>query len=147
MKVVAALALVLLAAGCGGGAGQRFPATDGWYVGSEHVYSWASTVPYRDCPNCVPPHDTLAALPPEGIVVQLSAVRERHSSSAGSWPPRIRSRDVKAGFEGVPRRYGAFQSSVRAGRIERSIYVWFGRAHPTPTQLAKANAELARLRF
>jgi hypothetical protein len=91
----------------------------------------------------VPPHQTLAHLPPGGIVIQLSYGRERPPKApVGSWPPRIRSRDVIAGFEGVPGRYGYFQTFVRTGTLERYLFVWFGREHPTRHQLARANAEL-----
>jgi hypothetical protein len=145
VKRAPALALVVLvAAGCGGG-GPHFRATAGWHVGADRAYSWASTIPYRDCRNCVPPHETLAALPPGGILIQLATFRERGSSRTRSWPPRIRARDVSAGFEGVPRRYGVFQFTAQTGRFDRSLYVWFGRAHPTPGQLERANAELARV--
>jgi hypothetical protein len=135
----------------------HFQAAPGWHVGSRPAHrcvgvpagrcvqaeGWASTVRYRDCPNCVPPHQTLAHLPPGGIVIQLSYGRERPSKApVGSWPPRIRSRDVIAGFEGVPGRYGYFQTFVRTGTLERYLFVWFGREHPTRHQLARANAEL-----
>jgi hypothetical protein len=128
----------------------------GWHVGFTRDHAcvgvsrsrcvqaeaWASTVRYRDCPSCVPPHKTLARLPPRGIIIQLSNGRERpEHGPAGSWPPLIRP-DVHAGFEGVPKRYGVFQLGVRTGTIERSVFVWFGRSHPTRDQLARANAEL-----
>jgi hypothetical protein len=95
----------------------------------------------------VAPHRTLAHLPPNGIVIQLTKTRERPSRmQSGTWPPRIRQKDVHAGFEGVPPRYGAYQYAVRTGKIERSLFVWFGRAHPTRHQLARANAELRTAR-
>ena len=144
--VVPATLLAVAVAGCGGGGSPHFRPSSGWHVGSHGIYSWASTIPYRDCENCVPPHQTLETLPPNGVVIQLSTLRERVSSSVDDWPPRIRSRDVKAGFEGVPYRYGVFQVSVRNRRAERAVYVWFGRAHPSPAQIRAANAELARLR-
>jgi hypothetical protein len=135
----------------------HFRATPAWQVGSSHsrpcvgtsasrcvwAAGWASTVRYRDCPNCVAPHRTLAHLPPKGIVIQLMKTRERPPHmQTGSWPPGIRRQDVHPGFEGVPRRYGSFQFAVRTDGIERSLFVWFGRAHPTRQQLARANAEL-----
>ena len=132
--------LVLLAAGCGGGARR-------WHVGAHAIYSWASTIRYRDCVNCVPPHKTLAALPPDGIVIQLATVRERASRDIRRWAPRIRAGDVLAGFEGEPPRIGVFQLAAQKGRTYRTVFVWFGRAHPTHGQVAKANAELARLSF
>src|SRR3954468_24905786 len=69
----------------------RFSSAGGWHVESTPTHScgdltrgrcvmasaWASTVPYRDCPNCVPPHNTLATLPSNGIVIQLTDGRER----------------------------------------------------------------------
>jgi hypothetical protein len=144
--LVLLLCLAALAAGCGGGALRpSFRAAPGWHGGSARAYAWASTIAYRDCRNCVPPHETIAALPPDGIVIQLSVVHASVSRDVGSWPPRIQARSVEPGFEGVPSRYGVSQLFVQSGRIQRYLYVWFGRAHPTPRQLAAANAELARL--
>lgn len=145
MKVVATLALVgILAAGCGGSGTPHFQSASGWHVGSTQHDGWASTVSFRDCPSCVPPHRTIAALPPGGIVIQLQSFSERQSRTVGSWPPRIRARDVKPGFEGVPPRYGFWERQLSNGRVVRTVFVWFGRAHPTPRQLANANAELGR---
>ena len=139
----------------------HFAAAPGWHVGSTRAHAcvgvsrsrcvqaegWASTVRYRDCPDCVAPHRTLAHLPPGGIVIQLSNGRERPSRApTGKWPARIRARDVTAGFEGVPDRYGVFQKFVRVGTLEHYLFVWFGRAHPTQRQLARANAELRTVR-
>jgi hypothetical protein len=139
----------------------HFRAAPGWQVGASQprpcvavsasrcvwAAGWASTVPYRDCPNCVPPHRTLANLPAGGIVIQLTNSRERPSRvRQGTWPPRIRARDVTGPFEGEPPRYGVFQFSVRTGTTERSLFVWFGRRHPTAHQLARANAELRTVR-
>jgi hypothetical protein len=139
----------------------HFRAAPGWHVGSTRAHAcaglsrsrcvqaegWASTVRYRDCPDCVPPHRTLAQLPPNGIVIQLTYGRERPARMPlGAWPVRIRLKDVVRGFEGEPRRYGVFQRGVRTGTLERSLFVWFGRAHPTPRQLRRANAELRTAR-
>jgi hypothetical protein len=108
---------------------------------------WAATVRYRDCGDCVPPHRTLAHLPQGGIVIQLLVGRERPAKGpVGSWPPRIRARDVTGPFEGEPDRYGVFQKFVRTGTLERSLFVWFGRKHPTRRQLGRANAELRTVR-
>ena len=135
----------------------HFRAATGWHVGSRPAHAcpgvsrsrcvqapgWASTVRYRDCPNCIPPHRTLAHLPPNGILIQLSNARERPDRApAGKWPPRIRADKITAGGEGVSNRYGHFETSIRTGRLERYLFVWFGRAHPTRHQLARANAEL-----
>ena len=138
----------------------HFHAGQGWRVGSRPAHAcsgvsasrcvqasgWASTVRYRDCAICVP-HKTLAHLPPSGIVIQLTKAREEPPRArVASWPPSIRKRDLSAGFEGVSSRYGVFQLFVRAGHLERYLFVWFGRAHPTQRQLARANAELRTAR-
>lgn len=141
----------------------RFSSAGGWHVGSAHTQScagvtrgrcvmaeaWASTVPYLDCPDCVPPHKTLATLPPDGIVIQLTDARERpRYGQPGSWPTRVRASQVTSGpFEGEPARIGYSQLVVRSPRnVEHFLYIWFGRSHPTPQQLARANAELATVR-
>jgi hypothetical protein len=140
----------------------HFRALPGWHVGSAgpahacayvgrnrctQAAGWASTVRYRDCPNCVPPHRTLSHLPPSGIVIQLTQARERPDrAQVGRWPLRVRADRISAGFEGVPNRYGVFQAFSRTGHLERSLFVWFGRAHPTRRQLARANAELRTAR-
>jgi hypothetical protein len=154
MFVLLALALVVPA--------PHFQAAHGWHIGSRPAHrcvgvpasrcvqaeAWASTARYRDCPDCVPPHRTLAHLPPDGIVIQLSYGRERPSKApVGRWPVHIRPRDViSGGFEGEPDRYAYFQTFVRTGTLERYLFVWFGREHPTRHQLVRANAELKTVR-
>jgi hypothetical protein len=139
----------------------HFREAPGWHVGSRPAHScsgvpasrcvqasgWASTVRYRDCPNCIPPHRTLAKLPPRGIVIQLTQAEERPDrAKVGKWPPRIRADKITAGGEGVSNRYGHFQTFVRTGHLERYLFVWFGRARPTRHQLARANVELRTVR-
>jgi hypothetical protein len=100
----------------------------------------------RDCPVCLP-HRTLAVLPPGGIVIQLTYGRERPAfGETGPWPITLHPGDVRAGFEGVPRRFGVAQRMVRTGGIERSLMVWFGRSRPTTEQLRAANAQLHTVR-
>src|SRR5712691_8992845 len=67
----------------------KFAPRPGWYVGvgkadacpgvsanrCSRVSSWASTVRWRDCSYCLP-HRTVAALPPAGVAIQISLVRE-----------------------------------------------------------------------
>jgi hypothetical protein len=121
----------------------HFRAAPGWHVGSGSSWGWASTVPNRDCRYCVPPHHTLAHLPPGGILIQLGNYRAERQASPGKWPPRIRRKDLhQGGGEGIPRRIGYAQWFVRSKGIEHYLWVWFGRVHPTRHQLARANAEL-----
>jgi hypothetical protein len=140
----------------------HFRAAPGWRVGSTPARAcvgvpasrcvsasgWASTVRYRDCPDCVPPHRTLAHLPPDDIVIQLTNSRERPPRAPlGKWPPRIFRKDLQpGGGESIPRRESYAQWFIRSGRIERYLWVWFGRTHPTQRQLARANAELRTAR-
>ena len=137
-------------------------AAPGWHVGSTRAHAcvgvsrsrcvqaeaWASTVRYRDCPDCSPPHKTLAALPPSGIVIQLTNGRERPAyGPRGSWPPRLRASQVVGPFEGEPPRFSVIQLARRTrDGVEHFLFVWFGRAHPTRHQLARANAELSTAR-
>jgi hypothetical protein len=163
-RALLALAACVLAAGCGvsGGdltvAAPHFASAAGWHVGHTRAQTcvgvsrrtcvqaeaWASTVRYRDCANCSPPHETLAALPPSGIVIQVTNARELPAyGTLGGWPPRLRASQAVGPFEGEPPRFSVIQlyTRTRSG-VEHSLFVWFGRAHPTGTQLARANAEL-----
>ena len=143
----------------------HFRSAPGWHVGSTRAQACvgvsrsrcvqaearASTVRYRDCANCSPPHKTLATLPPSGIVVQLTNSRERPPyGPRGSWPPpRLRASQVHGGFEGEPpsEHIGVIQLMVRSrDGVEHFLFVWFGRTHPTARQLARANAELRTVR-
>lgn len=152
-----AVALVLLT-GCAGSrslGAPHFRAAAGWHVGSRQARAcpgvsrtrcvqaegWASTVPYRDCADCVPPHRTLAGLPRDGIVIQLVNAQESPSRlRPGNWPPRIAAGDGPV--EGVSARVSEYGTWGRTGATEWWLYVWFGRRHPTAAQLARANAEL-----
>lgn len=122
----------------------HFQARHGWHVGAHRAWGYASTVRNRDCP-CVPPHRTLAHLPPSGILIQVGNYRAEHppQASAGEWPPRIRRKGLIAGGgEGIPRQVSFGEWFIRRKGIEHYLWVWFGRIHPTPRQLARANAEL-----
>jgi hypothetical protein len=122
----------------------HFQAGHGWHVGSGTSWGWASTVPYRDCRDCLPPHHTLAHLSPGGILIQLGNFRpEQPPARQGTWPPRIKLKDVHpGGAEGIPRHVGYAEWLIRRRGIEHYLWVWFGRVHPTRRQLARANAEL-----
>jgi hypothetical protein len=140
----------------------HFQPASGWHIGHTRAHAcvgvsrsrcvsaeaWASTVRYRDCANCSPPHKTLAALPPAGIVIQLSNGRERPPyGPRRSWPPLLRASQVHSPFEGAPRRIGVIQLTARSRNgLEHSVFVWFGRAHPTSRQLTRATSELGTAR-
>jgi hypothetical protein len=138
----------------------HFAQRPGWHVGAGRVHacpgvprarcvqvtSRASTVPWRDCTECLP-HKTLARLPRDGVAIQLTLAREhRPPPGALSWPPRLRAGEAQ-GLEGLPARIGTIQRTGRLGGSYAGLVVFFGRPHPTPRQLARADAELASARL
>lgn len=140
----------------------HFPPRPGWFAGAgtfhpcpgvsaqrcREARSWTATVPLRDCMECLP-HRTLETLPPDGVVIQLSVGVEhpRRSAPEPHWPVRIERASITAGLEGVPARFGVFQGSARAGGFDVGVFVFFGRARPTPRQLAAAESMLRSARL
>jgi hypothetical protein len=138
-----------------------FAPQPGWHTGHTRVHpcpgvsadrcvqatSWAATIPWRGCADCLP-HAMIAALPPDGIILQVSVSAERPLAGrhAGAWPPTIRAGNL-SGIEGVSGRYGVFQLFARYGQRDDYVWAFFGRAHPTRAQLAAANAELRAARM
>jgi hypothetical protein len=90
----------------------------------------------------------ISRLPRDGIILQitLSIQRPERAQRALSWPPRVSAHSIVAGFEGISARYGVFQLSGASGRCEAYVWAFFGRAHPTASQIRRANAELRSLR-
>src|SRR3954453_2238535 len=91
-------------------AGQIHACPGGSLASCRSVFSWAATVPWRDCDGCSP-HRTVEGLPPKGIALRLQVGVERRPPQwlkPLSWPPRIRG---VSGFEGLPRRIGVFQAT------------------------------------
>jgi hypothetical protein len=138
----------------------HFPSPAGWYAGAGVVRacpgvsaqrcrfapSWAGTVVLLDCVNCLP-HRTVAKLPADGVVIQASISLERPRRLNGpAWPPRIDPRAV-TNFEGLPPRIGVFQATARDGPFDVLVMVFFGRPHPSPRQVASAQAELSGARL
>jgi hypothetical protein len=81
-------------------------------------------------------------------VIQLSNGRERPSRvPSGRWPQRLRASLAVSPFEGAPARISVIQLAARTpDGVEHYLFVWFGRAHPSRSQLARANAELRTVR-
>jgi hypothetical protein len=146
MRFLTALALVPVV----------FAPHHGWYTGHTRVHrcpgvsanrcvqatSWAATIPWHGCADCLP-HAMIAALPPDGIVLQVGLSEEHPlvGRRAGAWPPTIGAGNL-SGIEGVSGRYGVFQLFARYGQRDSYVWAFFGRARPTRAQLAAANAEL-----
>jgi hypothetical protein len=113
--------------------------------------SWASTVPFTNGPNDLPPHSMIAALPPDGIIMAIVQWRECRALRGvrALQPPLALSRAVRMGFEGprgdelpLYRIMGRF-----AGRYYFDVWVFFGRHRPTPAQFARAARELSSVRW
>ena len=139
----------------------QFPAAPGWNAGTgaarscgtptkrcSESWAWTSTVKWRDCRECLP-HKTLAILPRDGIIVTVTRVHQRpiFAKRVIAWPPRINPDRVTAGLEGVPARFGVYQSYARL-RYGDEINVWafFGCSKPSASQIAAANARLSKLK-
>jgi hypothetical protein len=90
----------------------------------------------------------LARLPRDGVAMQLVLARERPRSWEHPlrWRPRLRAEET-GNFEGLPTRIGTIQRAGRLHGFYASLVVFFGRPHPTPQQLARAEAELATARL
>lgn len=134
-----------------------FEAADGWHTGTsgpadiqpdgQATTSWASTIPYRDGGFQFPPHDTLEALPADGIIVLVTL--EQHGSlenDPSSRPPRL-SDFLDGGFEGISQENATRHITANEGHYSAGMWVLFGREHPTREQLDRAQAELDRLRL
>ncbi len=148
-------------AATGGPAPVRFAPAAGWHVRTgkvracpgvaasrcSAVTSVAATIRWRDCLHCRP-HRTLGVLPPGGIAIQVTVVRERPTRIPFrfSWPPTIRPSHIE-GLEGVPDHIGVYQRSTRIGAREVFAIAFFGRAPPTAGQIRRANAALRRGRL
>lgn len=140
----------------------RFAQRPGWVTGAgpghacpgvsadrcTRVSSWASTTRWRDCPDCLP-RATVGALPPEGIAIQVSLVREipLTAKETATWPLRVRARDVVSPFEGLPPRVGVYRLFAQVNRYEVFLLVIFGRSRPRAQQIAAANAVLRTARL
>lgn len=140
---------------------QFAPAT-GWHLltGTVHacpgvraarcsqVTSQASTTRWRDCVECLP-HRTLAAMPRNGIAIQITVAIEHPPRAAHTfaWPPHVSRTKIHLGFEGLPGRIGVYQDLSRIGMREVSLFVFFGRPSPTARQIRRANTELRHARL
>lgn len=130
----------------------RLPRRAGWFVGTsgedearaegEFTTSWASTIPYADEWNVLPPFKTLTRLPRDGIVIWLSLSRTNRfpprpagdeTFRRGSHHSRSMSSSEEAGWEGQVRGLPEYLllGTVR-GEYNVDLRVYFGRPDPTP---------------
>jgi hypothetical protein len=161
MTSILSIAGALVIAGVSIAPPARLPPGSTWRVGSARLpaagcarcvqtESWASTAPYADPPNQLPPWRTLARLGPHGILVHVTRSWE---PSPPAWVYRKRALTIvrsaiHANFEGnADARVSLWSTSTwRAGSYV-TVWVFFGAPHPTVADVARAQAELDRTRF
>lgn len=132
------------------------PAHAGWSAGAARIVaagcprciqteSWASSIPYADPPNQLPPWRTLAALPRNGVLVHVTRSWE---PSPPRWIYRRRPLHVDRGairtnFEGnAGERVSLWSTSTWRRGSYVTVWVFFGRPVPTASEVARAQAEL-----
>lgn len=140
----------------------RFSDRPGWFVGTsgedearaegEFTTAWASTIPYADEWNSLPPFETLRRLPGDEMVIWLGLSRSNRfppdRESDGSFPVRqppfsLDDFDRQAGWEGQVRDLPQY---VLWGTVQYQyqvdLRVYFGRPDPTKAMLAEVQAML-----
>jgi hypothetical protein len=140
----------------------RFAPRPGWHLGTsgpderrashEWTTSWASTIPYEDEWNALPPFKTLLRLPEAGIVVWVSLSRTNrvppHPDGNETFPPReppflLEEFERRDSWEGQVRQVPEYVllGTVR-GQYQLELRVYVGRPDPTRAMLAEAQAML-----
>jgi len=157
-----AAAVVGGASAAGSAPPAKLPPSPGWHVGSTRLEyagcarcvqteSWASTIPYRDPPNQLPPHQTMAVLPRTGIVVHVTRAWE---PSPRAWmlrqrPLRVHRAEIHTNFEGNTSGGRVSLLSISTWQAGSYVTVWilFGSPSPSRTTVARAQAELDRVQL
>jgi hypothetical protein len=137
-----------------------FTSADGWHTGTsgstevrpdgEQTESWASTIPYLDEPQQFPSSKTLEQLPPDGVVIYVTLFGPAARALDGPTSPfRIAQANREYPWEGQVGDIPLYSIQGREpGQLYRvGLAIFFGRNHPTPDQIAAADAELARLKL
>jgi hypothetical protein len=133
-----------------------FAPADGWDTGTtgraeigsdgQQTMSWASTIPYRDSGFQFPPHATLEALPPEGVVIVAMLTQSSGQSNGTDEAPVLDLRKAPiADFEGLGSVNAPHELAFHANNYDAQVWALFGREQPTQEQLDRAQAELDRL--
>jgi hypothetical protein len=160
VELLAVAALVVVAAGCGGGGKPRFEPAADWHLLGAHGELVAANVGFASADRDLasPPFHTVAALPRSGTVMWLLVMPRRHSAIDAKFPARplrvgnALPSNTPEGFPCAP----AVHCLAAGGAIRRmqarlsdwdvALTIFFGTDHPSAGQVRAANAELARLR-
>lgn len=140
----------------------RLPPSPGWDTGDTGPAAiapggaastaWASTVPYLDRPDELPPHRTLGRLGPGDAIVYVWIFS---NELLGPVPPdqqRARPRAIDpnglVSFEGVAKAANWLDDFPVAGQhYTANVYVFFGSEHPTAATVARAQAMVDSLQL
>jgi hypothetical protein len=151
VKILALVALTIVGTGA---PRPHVEAAPGWVVATpaDHPSSIvAVTSPDAALLHPFSPFVGFTALSREGVVVWATTISRAGKTRAFApmrWPPVLASFRVDHGWEGQPApriqqrlRWGA------AGGWDVDVRVYFGTQHPDEALIAKAQAELGRLRL
>jgi hypothetical protein len=119
--------------------------------GCVQTESWWATTRYRDGPNQLPPHETIAHLAADGLLVHVTRSWE---PSPPAWMHRrnplvIRRSAIVASFEGntTGGRVSLWQATTWRGGSFVSVWVMFGRPVPTAAEVRRAQGLVAATTF
>jgi hypothetical protein len=163
LRLAAALALVALVAGCGGGK-PHFERAAGWHLLARGDALVASNVPLAPADRSLasPPSHTVGSLPRYGVLLWL-LVGPHHKG--GRWdrkfPPvplrvdeTVATNPPEGFFCPAAARSDCFEAGgairrmqARAAGWDIGVTIFFGSDRPLPEDVAAADAELARLRL
>ena len=130
-----------------------FTRSKGWHVGSsthpgtpgQQTFTWASTTRFHDAPFSAPPANTLNAMSPDDLVVEVFLTRPIKPDHGGTItsPALPIHLDGSAPSQDYPGASGSrwfqrFQGAV--GDRQFDMWVFAGRSQPTSAQIAKAQA-------
>jgi hypothetical protein len=134
----------------------EFAPRPGWHLGAsgpepadadgEFATAWASTIPYADEWNALPPQRTLERLPQDGIVVWIGLTRTNRFPSPDrehTVPLQLDEFERHAQWEGHIRNIPMYVLwGTVHGDHQVDARVFFGRTNPTSAMLAEAQAML-----
>jgi hypothetical protein len=159
-RTAAVLVLVAaLATGCGGSRGTpKFQSAAGWHLLSRDGELVAADVPFagQDKNLLSPPSRTVATLPPGRTLIWVQVSRHRDHGVQAGLALRVENMVATNPPEGFfcPRaaRKNCFAAAGAIRTLESynagwnvGIFLFFGTDRPSRSQIADANAELARL--